>query len=221
MSIASDNLVAALVSAATGRKVNTLRDFENMKKEKEHLHPMPVNLDSLHEILLKRGPVSKAVDKNEIVVFVKTLAGHTLAIYCSPTETIEHFKDLIAADTGIPPDQQRLIFAGRQLANEPTLHDLRIGDGYVMHLILRLRGGAECMVYLDGSLRSPAFDYDFTNITDEGTIFNRGGYLYRRPVGCIRLALNVMNRYENNNWLGVVGRTSITSDVSGEWNWKA
>uniref|UniRef100_A0A1X7SUB5 Uncharacterized protein n=1 Tax=Amphimedon queenslandica TaxID=400682 RepID=A0A1X7SUB5_AMPQE len=48
----------------------------------------------------------------------------------------------------------------------------------------------------------PAFDDDFTHITDDGRVFKRGGYPYRRPYGWNRIALKVKGQYENDIWLG-------------------
>lgn len=218
MSVASDDFVVAMISAATGSTVNTYENFKEMKKEKQHLHPLPINLDNLHKILLMRGPVSLSYENSkQFKVFVKTLTGKTITILCSSTEKIEDFKCLIQDAEGIPPDQQRIVFGGRQLEDNEQLDNYKIGDEDVVHLVLRLRGGAECVVYLDDTLRSPAFDYDFTNITDDGMDFKRGGYVYKRPIGTIRLALNVLDRYGDNNWLGVNGRTSRTGEVPGEW----
>lgn len=78
------------------------------------------------------------------------------------------------------------------------------------------------MVYLDGTFRAPAFDFDFTKITDDGINFKRGGFVYKRPIGTMRLALNVLDRYGDNSWLGVVGRNSakvmlLTSGLVMGW----
>ncbi|GES83868.1 hypothetical protein GLOIN_2v1597701 [Rhizophagus clarus] len=202
-----NSLLAAALSAVTNRSVITYDDYSKGGYD----GCSQLDQKALHQSHLIGGRVPTSIEKSsysprqyndiedkQICVLVKTLTGKTIELEVNLRDTIDQLKTKIQGKEGIPPDQQRLIFT-----------------------VLRLRGGyvpPSTALFIHPNMLAPSYDYDFTQIDDKGMTFMRGDFEYKRPCGWKRIALNVLDKYENNIWLGAnAGRLSITSSAQNEW----
>ena len=134
-----------LIENIRGEKEKQIKQEEKLQKRNKKL----AAAGFATEKEMEDGKISKL--KDEIMkepacasekgcLFVKSLSGKTLAVHCDMSESVLKFKCRIMLKQGVPIEQQRLIFCGKQLEdNNKTLKDYLVSNESTIHLVLRLR----------------------------------------------------------------------------------
>ena len=152
-----------------------------------------------------------------IDLFVVVPLGMTITVEMESTHSLViNIKYTIMERLGITVTEQFLHFGGRLLEDGKSLYEYKIKANSTIHLSVKGRGGAkESLFYIDSTHLDPSWDFDFTNLKDNGEKYKRGRYPYYRPYGWRRIALKVKGKYANDQWLGEDGIR--TKQSPGEW----
>ncbi|KAG2484501.1 hypothetical protein HYH03_016730 [Edaphochlamys debaryana] len=125
--------VRALLPTQTGGQVLRLQS------KGRHLWPSRPLLGT--HLSAKRGVVAKVLGPPSIEIYVKSLRGVTATVGARPEMMVEEFRQAYAEVEGIPPEQQRLMWAGEQLEDGRTLSECGLKDRSTLYMIDQLRGG--------------------------------------------------------------------------------
>ena len=148
----------------------------------------------------------------DVICLVGISEGPTF-IYTNLNGTVHNLKRHISNQYEFLEQRyMQLKFNSIHLEDDKLLSDYNIRQYSTINIVY---GGELPCLLMDNSLFDPQYNHDFTHERDDGTVFYRGGHLYKPPYGWNRIALRVKGKYENNVWLGADGYRTDSSP--GEW----
>jgi hypothetical protein len=197
-----DEILAAALSAILGKEILT----ESNAKPQSQQHTSKISLFDQHLTSVVCGKVGADTGTNKgsfITLQITILStAATFSYLIERDADVDKLKHMIYEREGIPCTKQNLIYCGREIDEGHLLSEYGIEDSSTI-FVVRLRAyNTNDLLILDTDSRDPEYDYDFTNIRDEGKRFSRGGIEYRRPCGWRRFAIKIDGKYENDVWLG-------------------
>ena len=129
--------------------------------------------------------------------------------------SIRYLKPKIAGKYGTTANSIKLFCRGQELQGSQTVEHYGIQPYDTIHLLKLTRAGESFSYGFNINDLDPPYDYDFTEVTDDGKRYERGGFEYKRPYGWKRIAIKVRGKYSDDVWLG---RDGIRQKQSrGEW----
>lgn len=170
--------------------------------------------DLFRQTYVMRPLALEAPGEDKFNLNVTGLTGETARIEVTGKFTIEEVKAEIERKRDIPMAQIRLVYCAKPLEDNRTVNDYGIKPEDTIYLVIRMPGGGSSYGFNTADL-DPNYDYDFTNAKDDGKTYMRGGFQYKRPYGWKRIAIKVIQRYDNDQWLGPNGIR--TAEAPGEW----
>ena len=211
------NLLSAGMSAVLGTKVKPRMS----RKFRRDWSSFDISADDFfYQTYPIMTPAADAVALDEIDEMFDLMVTHlhdeTKAIRVSGRSTIAEAKATIANYEGQPVDQFKLTYEGKQLEDCRSLNDCGITPTATISWVPCLPGGGPSLEYFfDPNEFDFNYDFDFSQMNDDGKTYMRGGFEYKRPYGWKRFGLKVKGKYEDDIWLGPDGIR--TEEAPGEW----
>jgi ubiquitin C len=140
---------------------NWWRRLEDLGRERaKHAINTDLGRSNLGGSQTRGSPSHPAQKQPPMKIHIKTLIGQKIDVEANSSDTIEAMKSKIQDNWGIPPEQQRLIFEGKQLAEKLTLGEYNIQDDATVHLVMQLRSLEEEIFIKTLTGKTVTLDFD-------------------------------------------------------------